>query len=103
MSSMFAVRKINYQGSMMVNICDQELIGTKVSEGKLEVKITKGYFGQQVVSEEEAVDLLSSCSVANLVGKRIVDKAVRMKLASSLSVRTISDVPFLMVFKFQNG
>jgi hypothetical protein len=103
MSDMFAVRKINYQGSIMVNICDQELVGTKVSEGKLEVKITKDYFGQQLVSEDEAVDLLKSCAVANLVGKRIVNKAVGMKLASSLSVRTISDIPFLMIFKFQHG
>ncbi|MGH9909475.1 MAG: DUF424 domain-containing protein [Nitrososphaerales archaeon] len=103
MSDMFAVRKINYQGSMMVNICDHELVGTKVSEGKLEVKITKDYFGQQIVEEEEVADLLSSCSTANLVGKKIVEKAVTMKLASKLSVRTISDVPFLMIFKFQQG
>ena len=103
MSNMFAVRKINYQGSMMVNICDHELVGTKVSEGKLEVKITKDYFGQQLVGEEEVADLLSSCSTANLVGKKIVEKAVTMKLASKLSVRTISDVPILMIFKFQQG
>ena len=103
MSNMFAVRKINYQGSMMVNICDHELVGTKVSEGKLEVKITKDYFGQQIVGEEEVADLLSSCSTANLVGKKIVEKAVTMKLASKLSVRTISDVPILMIFKFQQG
>lgn len=103
MSDMFAVRKINYQGSMMVNICDHELVGMKVSEGKLEVKITKNYFGQQIVGEDEVADLLSSCSTANLVGKKIVEKAVTMKLASKLSVRTISDVPFLMIFKLQQG
>ena len=103
MSDMFAVRKINYQGSMMVNICDHELVGTKVSEGKLEVKITKDYFGQQIVGEDEVADLLSSCSTANLVGKKIVEKAVTMKLASKLSVRTISDVPILMIFKFQQS
>lgn len=100
MSDMFTVRKINYQGSIMVNICDQELVGTKVNEGQLEVEITPDYFGQQLVSEDEATELLGTCSVANLVGKRIVDKALRMKLASGLGVRTISDIPFLMIFKF---
>lgn len=103
MKNRFAVRKINYQGSVMINICDEELMGSKVSEGKLEIKITKDYFGQQVVEEEEAVELLHSCAIANLVGKRIVNKAVGMKLASGLSVRTISGVPFLMIFKFQHG
>lgn len=103
MNNMFAVRKINYQGSMMVNICDQELIGKKINEGELQVNITKDYFGQEIVGEEEAVKLLSSCSVANLVGERIVEKAVQMKLASNLSVRIISGVPFLMIFKFQRA
>lgn len=103
MNNMFAVRKINYQGSMMVNICDQELIGKKINEGELQVNITKDYFGQEIVGEEEAVKLLSSCSVANLVGERIVEKAVQMKLASNLSVRIISGVPFLMIFKFQHA
>lgn len=102
MSNMFAVRKMSYQDSTMVNICDQELIGTRIIEGELEVNITKDYFGQQLVNEEEAGALLTSCSVANLVGKRIVDKAVGMKLATELSIRTISDVPFLMIFKFQH-
>ncbi|NMJ86595.1 MAG: DUF424 family protein [Thaumarchaeota archaeon] len=46
------------------------------------------------------MDLLSTCSVANLVGKKIVNKAVRMKLASNLSVRMISGTPLLMIFKF---
>jgi hypothetical protein len=100
---MFAVRKINYQGSMMVNICDKELVGTKVADGNLEVNITKDYFEQQVLGEEEVTALLKTCSVANLVGKRIVNKAVEMKLASSISVRNISDVPFLMIFKFQHA
>ncbi|MFQ5940208.1 MAG: DUF424 domain-containing protein [Nitrososphaerales archaeon] len=100
---MFAVSKINYQDSIMVNICDHELVGTKVSEGKLEVRITKDYFGQQIVNEDEVTDLLRSCVVANLIGERIVNKAVRMNLASELSVRTISDIPFLMIFKFQLG
>jgi len=103
MNNMFAVRKINYQGSMMINICDKELVGMKVVDGNLEVNITKDYFEQQVLGEEEVAALLKTCSVANLVGKRIVNKAVEMKLASSISVRNISDVPFLMIFKFQHA
>jgi len=103
MNSRFGVRRINYQGSVMVNICDEELMGSKISEGKLELNITRDYFGQQMVEEETAAELLHSCAIANLVGERIVSKAVEMKLASNLSIRTISGVPFLMIFKFQHG
>ncbi len=86
----------------MVNICDEELVGSKVSEGKLEANITKDYFGQQIVDESEVVELLRLCSIANLVGERIVSKAVGMKLASKLGVRLIDGVPFLMIFKFHH-
>ena len=102
MNNRFGVRRINYQGSVMVNICDEELVGSKISEGRLEINITRDYFGQQMVEEEAAAELLRSCAIANLVGERIVSKAVGMKLASNLSIRTISGVPFLMVFKFQH-
>jgi hypothetical protein len=86
----------------MVNICDEELIGSKVSEGKLEVKISRDYFGQEIVGDGEVVELLRTCSIANLVGEKIVNKAVGMKMATSLSVRRISGVPFLMIYKFQH-
>lgn len=102
MSKRFAVRRMCYEGSMMVNICDEELVGRKISEDQLEINITESYFGQEVVSDEEAVSLLRSSSIANLVGERIVDKALGMKMASKLSVRTISGVPFLMIYKFQH-
>ncbi len=98
--SRFAVRKTKHEGSFMVNICDEELIGNRIREGELEVNISRDYFGQELVDEKEAVALLGSCSVANLVGERIVNKAVGMKMASDLSVRFISGVPFLMIFKF---
>ncbi|MGH9934270.1 MAG: DUF424 domain-containing protein [Nitrososphaerales archaeon] len=102
MNHRFAVRRTDYQGSVMVNICDEELVGSKVSEGKLEVNITKNYFGEQIVDESEVVELLRLCSIANLVGERIVGKAVGMKLASELGVRLIAGVPFLMIFKFRH-
>ncbi len=83
----------------MINICDEELIGSKIKEGNLEVDISKDYFHERI-GDEDAIALLRSCSIANLVGKRIVSKALEMRLASPQSVRYIAGVPFLMLFKF---
>jgi hypothetical protein len=99
----FAVRKTKYEGNFMVNICDEELLGNRLKEGELEVNITRDYFGEEVVDDAAAGELLKACSIANLVGERIIGKAIGMKLASRLSVRVISDVPFLMIFKFSHG
>ncbi|WP_158648703.1 MULTISPECIES: DUF424 domain-containing protein [Candidatus Nitrosocaldus] len=96
---MYYSRSIQYQGSLMINICDAELIGSRIREGNLEVEISKDYFHERI-GEEDAIALLRSCSIANLVGKRIVAKALEMRLASPHSVRYINGVPFLMLFKF---
>jgi hypothetical protein len=98
----YATRITKYQDSLMVNICDIELIGSRLQEGELLIDITKEYFQQEIVETIQAEELLRTCSIANLVGERIVGHAVQLKLAKERSIRRISGVPFLMIFKFHH-
>lgn len=98
----YAVRTTKYQDSLMINICDIELIGSRLQEGELLIDITKEYFQQEIIEAVRAEELLQTCSIANLVGERIVSQAVHLKLAKERSVRRISGVPFLMIFKFHH-
>ncbi len=98
----YALRIMKYQGSIMINICDIELVGTKLEQGDMVVDLTKEYFQQEIIEESKAEDLLQSCSIANLVGERIVNRAIKLRLAKEISIRRVSGVPFLMIFKFQH-
>jgi hypothetical protein len=49
-----------------------------------------------------AQELLKKCDIANLVGSRIVNHAIQLKMAKEVSIRRISGVPFLMIYKFQH-
>lgn len=86
----------------MINICDIELVGSRLQEGELLIDITKEYFQQEIIEAIQAEELLRTCSIANLVGERIVSQAVRMNLAKERSIRRISGIPFLMIFKFHH-
>ena len=86
----------------MINICDIELIGSRLQEGELLIDITKEYFQQEIIEAVQAEELLRTCAIANLVGERIVSQAVQLKLAKERSIRRISGVPFLMIFKFHH-
>ena len=86
----------------MINICDIELIGSRLKEGELLIDITKEYFQQKIIESIQAEELLKTCSIANLVGERIVSQAVHLRLAKERSIRRISGVPFLMIFKFRH-
>lgn len=86
----------------MVDICDIDLIGTRLEQDGLVVHLTKEYYQQEVIEEMHARELLQKCDIANLVGNRIIKQAIEMKLAKEVSIRIIADIPFLMIYKFRH-
>ncbi len=96
----FSVRTAEYQGTILVNICDEELVGRTVSEGKLKVHLSKDFYSGEVVDRGEALQLIRTCSIVNLAGSRSVSLAVDNKVGVPEAVREIEEVPFLMIYKF---
>ena len=86
----------------MVDICDLDLVGSKLEQDGLVINLASEYFMQNVIEHQDAKALLQKCEIANLVGQSIVDQALKLKLAKEVSVKKISGVPFLMIFKFQH-
>ncbi|HEY6657732.1 MAG TPA: DUF424 family protein [Nitrososphaeraceae archaeon] len=95
----FYVRKMHYQGSLMINICDEELLGTNIVSESLNINITKDFFNE-LTNEKEIGNLLKRCSIANLIGRRVIEKTLSLGLAKRDSIKIVSDIPFLMIFKF---
>lgn len=86
----------------MVDICDLDLIGNKLEQDGLVINLTREYYQQEVIGQPHAQELLQRCDIANLVGDKIVRQAIDLKLAKEISIRKISGVPFLMIYKFQH-
>ncbi len=98
----FVARTIRYESNLMVNICDEELLGKTVRDGALEMHISADYFSGENVNLQEALELIRRGQIVNLAGTRIVEKTLEAKLASPLAVKKISSTSFLMIYKF-NG
>lgn len=96
----FSVRTAQYKGSILVNMCDEELVGRTVSEGKLQVHLSSDFYSGEVIDKGEALRLIRTCSIVNLAGKRSVSLAVDNEIGSREAIREIEDVPFLMIYKF---
>ena len=94
----FSVRVSDYQKNTMVNMCDAELIGKDVVDGKLKIHISESYYGKQIVDQDEAISLLKSASIMNLVGKETISLAIDLGVGSESGVKIISDIPFLIIF-----
>lgn len=95
----FFVRTSNYQNSAMLNMCDEELLGKVIKNGNLQINISKNYYGQRLVDQNEAETLMQNSSILNLVGKQTIEMSVNLKIGSRQGVKTIDDVPFLLIFK----
>ncbi len=96
----FSIRTSEFQGNTLVNICDEELIGKTIAEGKLRMHISRDFFYGEVVDGEEALRLMKVCSIINLAGRRSVSLAIDNKLGAREAIREIENVPFLMIYKF---
>ena len=98
----FIARQIRWQEQTLLNICDEELLGTTVRGGNLDMHISRDYFGGDKVSMNEALEMVRRSSIINLAGSRIVERVVAEKLASERSVKRVGSVSFLMIYKFSN-
>ena len=94
----YSVRISDYQKNTMLNMCDAELIGKEVVDGELKIHISENYYGKQIIDEDEAVSLLKSASIMNLVGKETISLAISQGIGSESGVKIISEIPFLIIF-----
>ena len=82
-------------GEVIVAICDEEILGTRLIDEKKGVAfyVDPYFYGGDKVSVEEALRILSRASIANLVGKRIVNVAIRHGFIHPEAVLYINDTP----------
>ena len=95
----FSVRVTNYQNNNMLNICDADLLGKKITQDELDMNISKNYYGEKLIEKEEATSLLKNSSIINMVGKETISLSIKLGIGSENGVKTISGVPFLIVYK----
>ena len=94
----FAVRVSNYQKKVMLNICDAELLGKKITQDDLTMHITESYYGERFVDEEEAESLLKTSSIINMAGAETVSLSIKLGVGSENGIKKVSGVPFLIIF-----
>ena len=95
----FSVRVSGYQKNTMLNICDSELLGKKINQDELNMHISESYYGEKLVDKEEAESVWKHSSIINSVGKETVSLSIELGIGSENGIKTISGIPFLLVFK----
>ena len=95
----FSIKLTDYQKNAILNICDANLLGKKITEKELQVHISQSYYGEKLVKKEEAKTLLKNSSIINMVGKEIVSLSTSLGIGSEDGIKEIDGIPFLIVYK----
>ena len=92
--------KIYKQGNdVLVGACDEKLIGKKFEEGKFQLDVCKEFYDGQRVGIDLLKKYLENATIANLVGKKTVECAVKLGLVDPDCILKIKGIPHAQIVK----
>ena len=80
--------------------CDEQLLNQVFKEGNLRIEISNQVFGGRLIELEEAISILKEASYFNIVGEKIIKKAIECTLLTKEGVRFINGVPMALKMMF---
>ena len=87
---MFWCKTHNIENQIILAICDKELLGKNIGNY---VKISKEFFCDKEVDENEALKLMSESNICNMFGKRITDLAEKKSLIDRKNIILVGEIP----------
>ncbi|MHA1783881.1 MAG: DUF424 domain-containing protein [Candidatus Helarchaeota archaeon] len=86
-----------FQDETVVAICDSNLMGEVLKEGRFKLEISNKFYGTKLFSLQECIQVLKNSVNANLVGEKIITQALKMGLIHKDSILYINNVPHAMI------
>ena len=83
----------------MLAICDCEILGKTLREGKIVFHVKEEFYNGGRVSIEEAMDMINNSTIVNMVGKCCVEKAIKRGYVHPDAVLNIEGVPHAQIVK----
>jgi len=84
---------------VLLATCDAELLGKILREGKIVFEIHEQFYKGPKMTLEEVIDLMEQSTIVNMVGHKIVKKAIERGLVHPDAVLKISGVPHAQIVK----
>ena len=83
-----------------VACCDEDLLDQVFTEGELRIEINSNFYGGELLTIEQAMEILMQASYFNIVGENITNKAIALQLLPKEGVRKINSIPMAMKMMF---
>ncbi len=96
--------KISYsvyeqKGEKLLAACDKHLLGETLKEGEMNLKVKESFYGGEEVEIDGLVQYFKTSTIANLVGKKTVEKAIENGFGYEEDILMIQGVPHLQIVR----
>lgn len=103
---MIYINSFDSPKGIMIAMCDEELMGRLLREGKVEINLRDYgafYRGRLVTEEAAAKEISGRVYSANVVGERSVGLLVKAGLVREGDIRRVEGVPYVHLFIVDKG
>lgn len=77
----------------VVAACDEDILGKKFEEGKLQLDLTTDFYKGEKKTDSEVLKIISNSYVVSFVGEKCVEFAIKNRLVDKDKVLVIAGVP----------
>ena len=85
---------------VLLAICDEELLGKTLREGKIVFKISEDFYKGNKISVDQAVSMIENSTIINLIGNECVKKAIENGYVHPEAVLKIEGISHAQIMKF---
>ena len=85
---------------VLLAICDEELVGKTLREGKIVFKISEDFYKGKKISVDQAVSMIENSTIINLIGNECVKKAIENGYVHPEAVLKIEGILHAQIMKF---
>ncbi len=85
------VRTIKVGAEVLVAACDAEILGKVFEEDDLSLEVNKEFYCGDAMSLEECSTILAEATILNVVGQKIVKKAVELGLVNPDNILKVGE------------
>jgi hypothetical protein len=86
--------------NVLLCMCDAEILGKTLREGKIVFCVKEDFYKGAKVTVEEALSMIESSTIVNMVGRHVVKKAIESGYVHPEAVLHIEGVPHAQIVKF---
>ncbi len=85
--------------NVLLAICDAEILGKTLREGKIVFCVKENFYKGARVSIEEALPMIENSTIVNMVGRNVVREAIERGYVHPEAVLDIAGTPHAQIVK----